>query len=111
MTRATVTQTTGGSKSAEARSQTEQLLRHAAVIVSASGQSLPGGKILKIVHRYQHQVERNGWVFWEYVANALLLTAEQRAHMVVDPEVSRVISYLDNTGEDAVRHVMRERGY
>jgi len=89
----------------------EQLVRHACVIISASGLSVSPRKVIRLVRQYEHSVQRNGWAFWDYVANCLLLTAEQRAQVVVDPEVSRVISYLDNTGEDAVRHVMRERGY
>jgi hypothetical protein len=79
--------------------------------MSASGVSMPVNKVARLVRRYETQVAHNGWAFWDYVANCLLLTAEQRAQVVVDPEVSRVISYLDRTGEDAVRHVIRERGY
>jgi hypothetical protein len=95
--------------STEATTQT--LCRHAHVIAAAAGIDIGPSKVSKLVRRYEAQVAHNGWAFWEYVANCLLLTAEQRAQVVVDPELSRVISYLDRTGEDAVRHVMRERGY
>jgi hypothetical protein len=95
--------------STEANTQT--LCRHAHVIAAAAGIDIGPSKVSKLVRRYEAQVSHNGWAFWDYVANCLLLTAEQRAQVVVDPEVSRVISYLDNTGEEAVRHVMRERGY
>jgi hypothetical protein len=91
--------------------QTQTLCRHAHVIAAAAGIDIGPSKVSKLVRRYEAQVAHNGWAFWEYVANCLLLTAEQRAQVVVDPELSRVISYLDRTGEDAVRHVMRERGY
>jgi hypothetical protein len=112
MTRATATDIRR-STSAEAveQSQTETLCRHAHIIAAAAGISLSRPKVSRLVRRYEAQVSHNGWAFWDYVANCLLLTAEQRAQVVVDPELSRVISYLDNTGEDAVRHVMRERGY
>jgi hypothetical protein len=95
--------------STEANTQT--LCRHAHVIAAAAGIDIGPSKVSKLVRRYETQVAHNGWPFWHFVANALLLTAEQRAQLVVDPELSRVISYLDRTGEEAVRQVMRERGY
>ena len=71
---------------------------------------MSAAKVMRLVSRYQHQVERSGWVFWDFFANAMLLTKDQRSRMVSDPEVARVISYLDPTGEDAVANVMRRRG-
>jgi hypothetical protein len=109
MRHATAVKPSGGSKSAEARSQTQQLIRHACVIISASGQSLPGSKVLRLVHRYEHQVQGNGWAFWDFIANALLLDADQRAKLVSIPEVYGVIQYLDPTGETAVENVLREQ--
>lgn len=96
--------------SAEATSQTtEDLIRHAYAILDACGRTMPRGKVSRIVRKYQHTVERNGWVFWDYFANAMLLTNTERQRFVTDPAIERVISYLDPTGERAVNNVMRQR--
>jgi len=107
VTASAVTRTSGGSTCAEAKSQTEQLVRHAHVILSACGRVMAANRVRRIVRRYLDTVERNGWVFWDYFANAMLLSATERAQFVADPAVARVISYLDPTGEDAVNNVMR----
>jgi hypothetical protein len=52
---------------------------------------------------------RNGWTFFEFLANAVQLSAEQRRQALCDPDTARVISYLDPTGETAVNNVRREQ--
>jgi hypothetical protein len=102
--------TSGGSTSTAANTQT--LCRHAHVIAAAAGIPVGPSKVSKLVRRYEAQVAHNGWPFWYFIANALMLTAEQRAHLAVDPEVTRIWPHrLDPTGEDAVRNVYRQRGF
>lgn len=110
VTATAVTTTTGGSTSAEATSQTtEQLVGHAHVILDACGRTMSPSRVRRVVREYQRSVERNGWVFWDYFANAMLLTNSERRRLVINPDIERVISYLDPTGERAVNNVMRQR--
>jgi hypothetical protein len=111
MRHATAVKTSGGTKCAEATSQTDQLVRHAFVIMSACGVSMPVNKVSRLVRRYEHQVQGNGWKFFDFMANAMMLAAEDRSRMVTDYDVYKTICYLDRVGEEAVRNVMRDRGY
>jgi hypothetical protein len=111
MRHATATPTSGGIMSTVATAQTQTLCRHAHVIAAAAGIDLGPSKVSKLVRRYEHQVADNGWRFWDFIANQLLLTADQRSRVLADPDAYRTISYLDRVGEDAVRNVIRRRGY
>lgn len=63
-----------------------------------------------LVHRYQEQVSSR-WAFFEFFTNAIRLDASQRRSAALDPDVARAISYADPTGEAAVGHVVKERGF
>jgi hypothetical protein len=111
MTRATATDirrtTTAG-----ATSQTyEQLVRHAHVILSACGRSMSANKVCKLTHRYEQFVQRNGWTFFDYITNEMLLTEQEQAAIWADPDAYNSLRYLDPTGDCAVRNVMRQRGF
>ena len=96
--------------SAEANNQTtEDLTRHAYAILDACGRTMTRSKVSRVVRQYQRSVEHNGWVFWDCFANAMLLTNTGRQRLVANPDIERVISYLDPTGERAVNNVMRQR--
>lgn len=111
MTR-TATTTIRRTTNAEATSQTyEQLVRHAHTILSACGRSMSANKVCKVVRQYQRHVKPNGWVFWDFMANAMLLTGDQRSVMATDYDVYKTICYLDTVGETAVDNVTRQRGY
>lgn len=63
------------------------------------------------MREYKHRVEQNGFPFEAFLVNTVQLTAEQRAKARLNPEIARVISYADKTGEDAVTNVVRQRGF
>lgn len=65
-------------------------------------------RVNKLVRDYQGRVEKNGYDFFAFLANAVQLSAEQRRRALLNPDIARVISYTDRTGEDAVTNVMRE---
>jgi len=64
-------------------------------------------KVSRLVREYKRQVEQNGFAFFDFLANAVALSADQRRTMLADPAIARAISYADPTGETAVRNVLR----
>lgn len=107
----TATRSSGGSLSAEAKRQTRELaIRAAHAILDARGMEMSPSKISRLVRRFAFRVERNGWNFFEFFSTAVRLTEEQRRQALADPDVARVISYMDITGETAVNRVLREQG-
>ncbi len=67
-------------------------------------------KIHRLVCRFVNRVQGNGFDFFDFLANQVELTAEQRRSALNDPDVQRAISYSDPTGETAVNNVMRNHG-
>ena len=97
-------QTSGGTMSAE-----ERLNRVANAVLDASGYAMGRSKVCRLVRDFRTRVEGNGFQFFEFFANALLLDADQRRRALMNPDVARAISYADPTGETAVSNVLRGR--
>lgn len=105
---ATVTlPTSGGTTCAEAKSQTEALLRLAHAIIDNCGVRMGPNKVSRIVRTFEARVAGNGWSFFDFLANTIQLDAERRRQLLNNPDIARVISYADPTGEAAVNNVMR----
>lgn len=68
-------------------------------------------KIHRLCCQFVNRVQGNGFDFFDFIANKVQLTAEDRRRALVNPDVQRVIAYADPTGEIAVDRVNRERGY
>lgn len=68
-------------------------------------------KVNRLVQTFETRVERNGFAFFDFLANSVQLSAQQRRLALADPDVQRVIAYSDPTGESAVGNVMKERGW
>jgi hypothetical protein len=64
-------------------------------------------KVNKIVRRFAKMLVRHRLTFHEFLSDS----ANSMRFAGGDPELAKVIAYLDRTGEDAVNHVMRERGW
>ena len=109
MTALAGTLTSGGTTSAEATGQTEKLLRVAHVVLDNCGLAMSASKVSRLVRNYEAQVAGNGWTFFDFLANRICLDAERRRLLLLNPEVARVISYADPTGETAVNRVLRGR--
>lgn len=101
----------GGFTSAEAKSQTEQLTRIAHATLADCGMEMAPSKVSRLVRSFQHRVAGNGWSFFEFFANATILTTAQRRQALANPDVARTIAYADPTGELAVANVMREASH
>lgn len=94
----------GGTKSAE------DLIRDARIILTNCGVNVGPSKLSRLVRTYQTRVERNGFLFFDFLVNAVQVDDVRRRQALAAPDVQRVISYADPTGETAVRNVARERG-
>lgn len=88
---------------------TEDLARIAYALLDHVGYDIGRAKVSRIIRRFQARVEANGWQFFDFMANALLLDADTRRSALLDPDVARAISYADPTGETAVNNVLRRR--
>lgn len=101
--------TSGGTKCAEAKSQTEELVQRAHMILDACGYPMGPNKVARLVRQFRHRVEGNGFAFFDFLANAMRLSDEQRRRALSDPEIARVIAYADPTGEAAVHNILKRR--
>lgn len=109
--RPAATSTSGGTTCAEAKGQTERLIDAAHAILDGCGYHLGPNKVVRLVRRFEARIARNGWEFFDFLANAVLMDADTRRRALLDPDIARAISYADPTGEHAVNVVLRERGY
>lgn len=101
--------TSGGTTGAEAHGQTERLIRAATQILDGCGYGMGPRKVHRLVRKFEARVARNGWEFFDFLANAVLMDADTRRRALLDPDVARVIAYADPTGETAVSNVLRGR--
>lgn len=95
---------TGGSTS------TETLIKRAHTLLDDCGISMSPSKVARIVREFKRRVEHNGFSFEAFLVNSVQLSADQRRRALANPDIARVISYADPTGETAVRRVMRQGG-
>ncbi|MGE2733799.1 hypothetical protein [Mycolicibacterium vaccae] len=64
-------------------------------------------KTARLVRKFGHRLRRADLTFDEFVA----LTPQRQRAALGDPDLLRVIAYIDRTGETAVNRVLRERGF
>ena len=87
----------------------EDMIRAAQVILTNCGVEMRPQRVTRLVRQFKARVEGNGFAFFDFLANAVRLNAEQRRAALANPDIQRVISYADPTGEMAVANVMRGR--
>lgn len=109
----TATTQTSGEMSAEATSQTQQRIDAALRLAVAWNIGWSRSKVLRLVRRYEYTVERNGHTLFVFLVNAAKLTEEQRrdAHIEALNDPDNQILFKDPVGEEAVRNVLRQRGF
>lgn len=91
----------GGSTSADT------LIAHAQKLLGNCGVEMSPSRVSRLVRQFKHRVETNGFGFDSFLLNAVQLTADQRRKALAHPDIARVISYSDPTGEAAVNNVLR----
>lgn len=98
---------TGGTTSPTSSSELIGLTR---LILDNCGIAFGQNKIVRLVRRFKERAPHaGGHVYFQYLANAVNLSVEQRHRALADPGIARAITYSDPTGETAVNNVMRRR--
>jgi hypothetical protein len=86
----------------------DELKSFARLIVANTGVAMGPNAINRLVIQFnRHLPNANGWAFFLYIANAIQMSEKQRRAALLDPDIARVISYTDHTGEAAVNNVLR----
>lgn len=85
----------------------EELIRHAHILLANCHIPLSPARVSRLVREYKHRVEAHGFRFEWFLVNTVQLTAKQRAQALANPDIARVITYADPTGELAVNNVLR----
>jgi hypothetical protein len=108
---ATSTSASGETRAPRPEGQTtaEDLARIAHAVLDNCGLDMSRSKVSRLIRTFQARVAGNGWSFFDFLANSIQLDAEHRRQLLHTPDVARVISYADPTGETAVRNVLRHR--
>lgn len=68
-------------------------------------------RINRLCVQFVERVHGNGFDFFDFLANKVALSADDRRRALADPDVQKVIGYLDPVGERAVSNVMASRGF
>lgn len=84
----------------------DRLIAATHVVLANCGVEVGPRKVNRLVQTFQARVERNGFAFFDFLANSVQLDEQRRREALADPEVARAIAYADPTGETAVRNVM-----
>ncbi len=93
----------------ESRPQaSERLIRECRTTLDQFGINWSPSKASRVVRLYMHRVQGNGYDFGNYIATQVAVSETQRK--VIADELRRVVSYIDSTGEQAVRNVLRASG-
>lgn len=82
----------------------ESLIKAAHLVLENCNVRMSPSKVSRLVRDYQRHVAANGFPFLDFLVNAVQLTAEQRRQALMNPDIARVISYADPTGEAAVNN-------
>lgn len=99
----------GGSWDARAKAkQRDAAINAAHTLLTNCGITMSPAKVARLVQRFDHQIACNGWTLFEFLAVQAQLTLEQRHLALQHPDIAKVISYADPTGETAVARVLRK---
>jgi hypothetical protein len=101
----------GGSWDARAKAkQRDAAINAAHALVTNWGITMSPAKVARLVRRFDHQIARNGWTLFEFLAVQAQLTLDQRHLALQHPDVAKVVSYSDPTGETATHNVWLQQG-
>lgn len=98
---AEVTLTAAPAGSCAAAKERDSLIVAAQTILTNCGIAIGPRKVNRLVQTFQARVERNGFAFFDFLATSVQLDAAARRRALADPDIQRVISYADPTGETA----------
>lgn len=88
------------------------LIKAARIILDNCGIPFSQHKIVRLVLKFQDRAPNAaGHLFFLYLANAVRMSDDQKRAAQSNPDIARVISYADSTGETAVNQVLQQRGW
>lgn len=87
----------------------DRLVADTCRLLSRAGVRVGPSKISRIVRSFDGPLTVDGAEYIAHLAAHLQLTVQQRS--AAADQYRNVIAYRDDTGEEAVAHVMRQRGY
>lgn len=104
---------TSGETSAAAESPTQQRIEAALRLSDVWNIGWSRSKVLRLIRRYEYEVEPNDHSLFDFLVNAAKLTEYQRreAYRVAINDPDNQILFRDPVGEKAVQNVLRQRGY
>lgn len=83
-------------------------MKAARLILDNCGVSMSQNKIVRLVLRFLDRAPNgSGHAFFLYLTNAVQMSEQQKRDALLAPDIARVVSYSDPTGELAVANVMR----
>jgi hypothetical protein len=83
----------------------DRLITATHTILANCGVPMGPRRVHRLVQTFQARVERNGFEFFDFLANSVQLDQARRRRALADPEVQRAIAYADPTGEQAAANV------
>jgi hypothetical protein len=85
-----------------------ELINAAHLILDNCAITFGARRINRMVEHFKARAPRaDGHVFFQYLANAVQMTAAEQRRALLNPDIARAISYADPTGETAVNNVLR----
>lgn len=88
------------------------MISAAKLILANCGITYGTRRLFRLVDKFQRRAPNaSGMMFFQYLAASVQLTADQQQHALLNSDVARFVMYADPTGEQAVNHVLRERGW
>jgi ABC-type phosphate transport system substrate-binding protein len=86
-----------------------ELTNAARLILDNCGISFSQNRIVRLVLQFKERAPHaNGYVFFQFLTNAVQMSNAQQQAALLDPNIARVIAYADPTGETAVNNVIRQ---
>lgn len=85
-----------------------ELINTARLILDNCGVAFGTRKVFRLVDQFAERAPNgSGYAFFLYLTNAVQMTVDQQRAALQNPDIARVVSYSDPTGESAVNNVLR----
>lgn len=86
------------------------LINAGRLILDNCGIAFGNRKLFRLVHNFADRAPNaSGFVFFNYLTAAVQMSEAQKRSALLNPDIARVISYADPTGEAAVNNVVKRR--
>lgn len=87
-----------------------EMVKAARLILDNCGVPMSQNKLMRLVLRFIDRAPNgSGHAFFLYLTSAVQMSEKQKRAALLNPDIARVVSYADPTGEQAVNNVMSQR--